>query len=159
LAGKERAVPVVLLAVLFAATAYEAGVALRLLPLGDEPGEGPAGRGLLFGAALLALVVAAVFSAVSASRASTPAGPAIALIDLSAAAFLVARFYSFDPYFAPTLRRFSEGGVAAPWVYSLVALALVAAVLPWTRPRAGLGLTVLVLPLVAVTAFATGLGH
>jgi hypothetical protein len=157
--GKGRLAPLVVLAVLVAATAYEAAIALEVVSAGDEPGEELFGRGLAFGAALLTLLGAAFWLAVLAARPSPPADALLASIDLAAAAFLVARFYSFDPYFAPTLRRFSEGGVAAPWVFAVVALALVAALLVRIRPRVGLGLTAPVLVLLALTAFATGLGH
>ena len=159
MAGKGHVVALAVLVMLAAATAYEAAIALQVVSAGDEPGEEPFGRGLVFGAALLALLGAAFWFAILAARPSPPADTVVASIGPAAAAFLVARFYSFDPYFAPTLRRFSEGVVAAPWVYAVVALALVAAALVRIRPRVGLGLTSPVLVLLALTALATGVGH
>jgi hypothetical protein len=72
----------------------------------------------------------------------------------------VARFYTFDPYYAPALRRMSDDGlIPDAWVYTLVGLALTAAILTRTRPRLGMSATVLVLLLSALTALAEGLGH
>ncbi len=150
----------VVLAVLLAATASEAAVALRVVSLGDHPGEEPVGRSLLFAAALLALLAAAVLFAVLAARSSGPASTPLALIDLAGAAFLLVRFHSFDPYFAPNVRRFSDdGAVSRPWLYAVVGLGLLAAALARARPRVGLGLSIALLPLVAATAVATGVGH
>jgi hypothetical protein len=82
------------------------------------------------------------------------------LLAPAAAAFVLARFYTYDPYYAPTLRRMSDDGlVADAWVYVLVGLALLAAVLVRLRPRAGLGATSLVMVLSAFTALAEGAGH
>jgi hypothetical protein len=73
---------------------------------------------------------------------------------------MIARFYTFDPYFAPTLRRMSDHGLVAPrWAFTLAGGALVAALLTTIRPRAGLTLTAVLLPLLALTALAMGLGH
>jgi hypothetical protein len=78
----------------------------------------------------------------------------------AAAAFLVARFYSYDPYYAPTLRRMSDGGlVAGRWIAVVVAATLVAGVLVPRWPRvaaAGTGIGVWAM---ALTAAIAGLGH
>jgi hypothetical protein len=155
-----RAVALAVLAMLTAAAAYYATVALRWLSVGNEPGDAPPGDGFVFTLALLALVAGAFVFAALASRPRPAADALASLVGLASAAFLVTRFYSFDPYFAPNLRRFSDGGlVAGSWIYTLVALALLAAVLVKTRPRLGLILGAPVLLLIAVTTFATGLGH
>jgi len=155
-----RPIVLAVLVVLTAAAAYEAAVAFGWLSVGPKPGEAPVGNGLVLGAALLALVAGAGLSAVYASHRRPRADALGALIAPAAAAFVVARFYSFDPYYAPTLRRMSDDGlVAASWVYTLAGLALLAAILTRTRPRTGLGLTVLVLLMSAFTALAEGGGH
>lgn len=152
------------LAVLVALTlavAYEAAVAVGWLAVGPLPGQAPVGNGLVFGGALLALLVGAVVLAGYASLPSCPPADALrSLVGPAAAAFVFARFYSFDPYYAPTLRRFSDDGlIAKSWVYALVLLALVAAILARTRPRIGASLTALVLLLSGFTALVMGLGH
>lgn len=147
--------------VLTLAAAYEAAVALGWLSVGPLPGQAPVGNGLVFGAALLALLVGAVVFARYASLQGGPSADALqSLLGPAAAAFVVARFYSFDPYYAPTLRRFSDDGlIAKSWVYALVFLALAAPIVARPRPQIGASLTVLVLVLIAFTAFVMGLGH
>lgn len=160
MAENPRAVAVALLAVITAAAAYEFAIALGWLTMGNEPGDAPLGEGYVFAPALLALVAGAFVFASGALARSVRADALTSLIGLASAAFLLGRFYSFDPYFAPNLRRFSdEGSVADSWIYTLVALALLAAVLARTRPRLGLWLGAPVLLLIAVTAFTTRVGH
>ena len=43
--------------------------------------------------------------------------PVAALLAPAAAAFLVAYFFTFDPYYAPSERRYSDGGaVPLGWI-------------------------------------------
>lgn len=95
------------LMVLTVAVAYEAAVALGWLSVGRCLVKRQSANGLLFGAALLALLVGA---AVFARYASLPGGPPVdtlrSLVAPASAAFVVARRYSFDPYYAPTLAVF-----------------------------------------------------
>jgi hypothetical protein len=73
---------------------------------------------------------------------------------------MVARFYGFDPYYVPTLRRHSDGGVFSPaWVYAVAAFALVASLLCLMRPRVGFFLNSLALVLCGLTATYVGVGH
>ena len=96
---------------------------------------------------------------------------AAATLPLAAAAFVAARFYTYDVYYLPTLRRMSDGGVvSAGWVYGIVVAAIVVGVI-WTvvatvaepaasaarRPARALSVAVLII--CAVTAFAEGTGH
>jgi hypothetical protein len=149
-----------ILAVLAAATAYEAAVGLGWLAVGPEPGEAPPGNGLVLGAAVLALVAGAGLCLVHAWAPLPQLDASGSLLAPAAGAFALARFYTYDPYYAPTLRRMSDDGlVADSWVYMLIGLALLAAVLVRIRPRAGLGATSLVLVLSAFTALAEGAGH
>jgi hypothetical protein len=155
-----RALALAVLFVLTAAAAYEAAVALGWLDVGPEPGQAPVGNDLVLGAALLALIAGAGLCAVYASLRKPRADGLETLLAPAAASFVVARFYSFDPYYAPTLRRMSDDGlVPDAWVYALVSLALLAAVLTRVRPRIGRGLTALVLLLTTFTALAEGGGH
>lgn len=142
--------------VLACATGYEVAAALGWIPIGSVPGEGPAGGGAVFVAAVSALLVG------SGALASAPGSEArlAPVVDLTAAAFVVARFYTFDPYYAPTLRRMSDAGfVAGSWVVMLVAAALVAAVVSIFRPRIGMRAGAVVSLLCALTAVAEGAGH
>jgi hypothetical protein len=148
------------LVLLAIATGYEAAVALGWLDVGPEPGQAPPGYGLVYGAALLVLVAGAGLSVVYAALPRPPSDALWPLLAPAAAAFVVARFYTFDPYYAPALRRLSDDGlVADAWVYTLAGLALLAAILTRIRPRLGLSGTALVLLSSALTAIAVGLGH
>jgi hypothetical protein len=134
-----RAAPAAVVAVLVGAACYEASVALRLLDVGPQPGQGPPSGGVVLVLALAALV----------------AGLAPA-----AAALVVARFFSFDPYYAPTLRRMSDGGAVSPaWVAFVAAAALAAGVALRTGRRSGAFLSAAVLVLSFATAVFEGAGH
>jgi hypothetical protein len=152
-------VVVVLLGVIVAGALYEAAVAGGVVPIGTVPGEGPRGEEYVLLAGVGALLATAVVVAFVAVGVLGPfaAGP---LLPLAGAAFAFARWYSYDPYYLPTLRRASEGGlVPASWMAGLVLLSLLAAALSYARPRPGAALTVVALTLSAVTAFAAQLGH
>jgi hypothetical protein len=150
----------VVVLLLLAAASYEAAIALGWLSVGPLPGDGPpAEETILLGAVAVHLAGAAL-AAGQAVKSGVSAAGAEAGIPVAAAAFVTARFYTFDPYYAPTLRRMSDQGFVAPWwVFTLVGCALVAGMLMRIRPRVGLTLTAVLLPLLALTAFAMGLGH
>jgi general stress protein CsbA len=153
-AVRSHFVAAVLVGVLLAAACYEGAVALGWLHLGKAPGEGPPGQGLVLVAALAALVVAAGLAAVAPRR------PLVPLLAPAAAALVVARFYTYDPYYLPTLRRMSDGGaVAGRWVAFVCAAAAVAALTSRVRPRTGSFLTVAVLILCFGTVVFEGAGH
>src|SRR5204863_10177992 len=107
-----------------------------------------------------ALVRAAVVCGLRSARGRACADVLYVLLAPAAAAFVIARFYPYDPYYAPTLRRMSEdGALPAWWIYGLAALAIVAGVATAIRPRIGLAATAIVLLLSALTALAEGSGH
>lgn len=117
--------------ILLAASAYELALALGAGSLGPLPGDDVAGAGIVFVIGLLAMLTCAVLAPSDASR-PLPA----ALFAPAAAAFVVAFFYTYDPYYVPTLRRYSEGGAA--WYLAVVALIGVGnGVLTWLQPRIG----------------------
>jgi hypothetical protein len=145
-------------AVLAAATVYEAVVALGVIEPGSLPGDGPPGAGIVLAAALVAMLAGAAL-ALGVSGFGGPASTA-ELLSPAAAAFLVARFFTFDPYYAPTLRRFSDSGFVSPLlVAGLVLAALAAAVLTHAWPRAGLFLTAPVVLACALTVLLMAGGH
>ena len=110
------------------------------------------GRGGVVLAALFAMLVGAGLALVSVSV-ETPVWP-IAALAPSAAAFTLARFYTYDDYYAPHLRRYAENGSVQPaWMFAVTAAAVVAGVLAWRLPRVGAVLTAGVLvALVGTTA-------
>jgi hypothetical protein len=140
--------------VLLAAAGYEAAVALGILHLGDAPGDGPPGEGIVLVTALAALLVAAVVAAVAPRR------RLVWLLGPAGVALVVARFYSYDPYYLPTLRRMSDGGaVSGLWIVFLCVAAATAAVIGRLRPRPGSFLTAAVIVLGFVTVAFEGAGH
>jgi hypothetical protein len=146
--------------VLLVAAVYETAVALKWISMGSEPGTGASGEGVVVTAAMLALLSAVGYFAGRLLRREVTLPWAAPLIPVAAAVFMFARFHSFDPYYLPTLRRFSEdGGVADAWVYSLVACApiVVAAIRFW--PRTGSLAAAILLVASAGSVFAFGLGH
>jgi hypothetical protein len=146
--------------VLLGAAIYEAAIALGWLAIGPLPGEGHAEEEQVLLIAVAAQLAGAVLAAAFALEPRMKATAAEFMIPLSAAAFMSARFYTFDPYYAPTLRRMSDDGFVAPWwVFTLVACSLLAATLTIARPRVGLSAVAIVVPLCGLTAFAMGLGH
>lgn len=140
-------------AVLVVAAAYEALVAFGAIELGSEPGAGPPGEGLVLLCALVAMLV-------GAALAMLPRGGALPLLAPAGAGFLLARFYTFDPYYLPGLRRMSDGGLLPPpLVYAVVAASLLAAVFAQRRPLVGRLFTGGVLLASALLALVAGAGH
>ena len=146
-------------AVLVAAAAYALTIAFGWLSIGSEPGEGAAAEGVFVVGAVLALLVAAGSCFVAGIRGRRPSR-VDPLIPPAAAAFVVARFYGYDPYYAPTLRRFSDdGSVAAVWVYGLVLGLVLSAGLIVVRSHVGFPVTAILLLVCVGTVFAMGAGH
>ena len=143
-------------AVLLGAAAFELALALGAGSLGTEPGGDAAGADTAFTlGALATLAGAAVAAGLAARRPSRVA----ALLAPSAAAFMVAHFFTYDPYFAPELRRYSDGGaVPLGWVVFVAIVAAATGALAYFQPRAGAVVTCLVLLLILLTTVFTG-GH
>ena len=101
--------------VLAVATLFEALVAL------DVPGEGARGGGIVFAAALVAMLVGAALAVALALASPATDAPSLVWVLLApwGAAYVTARWLAFDPYYLPTLRRYSDGGVGAPWIAGL----------------------------------------
>ena len=142
--------------------AYELLVALGVIGLGPQPGDAPAGATTIVPLALLALLlVGGLLLAAMGGRGWNGWGRlAVPAAGAAASAFLVARFYSYDPYYAPYLRRMSEGGlVAGRWIAFLVAVTLVSGLLMRRWPRAASAGTAVGVWAIALTAAVAGLGH
>ena len=139
------------LIVLIGATVYQLAFALSLLSFGTLPGKGPAGSDLAVIAALMAMVEGAAVSLVFSSPLRLVRGLEAALAP-AAATFVTARFYTFDPYYFPALRRISENGVVpAAWIFALFTAALLVGLCAWTWPALGSRLTGLLLILCLFT--------
>ena len=144
-------------AVLLAATAYE----LTLLlwgSYGSTPGAGVDGEETVAGAAFLTMLVGAFFAF---GHALYPRAPwAVALFAPAAAAFMIARFHTYDPYYLPTLRRYSDdGGVGDRWILELLVVALVVGVVTRLVPRVGSIATAFLMLLIMATTVLAGAGH
>ena len=147
-----------ILAVLVVGTAYETAVALQWISLGTQPGEGPPFEGLVLFSALIAMFVGAIVAlALSAEGRSSKS---VALLAAVAGAFVIARFHSFDPYYLPTLRRYSDAGTFPPaLVYTVAGIGLLASFLCFARPRVGLVLSGAVLFVCLFASMLLGTGH
>lgn len=146
-----------------AGAAYELLVALGVIGLGPRPGDAPAGATAIVPLALLALLLAGgllLAAAVGGRRWNGWGRLAVPAAGAAASAFLVARFYSYDPYYAPYLRRMSEEGlVAGRLIAFLVAATLVSGLLVRRWPRAASAGTAVGVWAIALTAAVAGLGH
>jgi hypothetical protein len=128
------------LIVVVAGSLYQLAVGLKLLHVGDEPGEGPPLERLfllvpvyvlaLGGGALVLLAFARRYAGELSRTVATRALP------LAAAAFPLCLSTAFDPYYLPTLRRFWTVNTSPPALFVLVILALGVTVLAARRPGA-----------------------
>jgi hypothetical protein len=136
-------------ALFVAAAAYELSVALEWIELPTEPGAAPPGQAIATVAALVATGATIVV-------ARWARAPVFALIPVAAAAWMVAHYSAFDPYYLPTHRRYSDAGSVAPlWVYGVAAGGLAVAFLSLrTRMLAPVYVVVCLL-----TVIGMGIGH
>ena len=141
------------LAVLVVCTLHQVAAAAGWIAVGPQSGDDPTGTTAVVIAALVAMVAGAVALGASVRSRLAP------LVPLAAVAFVVARFYTFDSYYAPALRRMSDGGLVAPGlIYALIVAAVVVAVLIAKRPRAAPAGAVLLVVL-AFVALVESAGH
>ena len=154
-----RAVLLALLAAVTAGVAYETTVALDLIMIRANDADGDRvlllafvallGGGVLF---LVAGVVTPIREALSVRL--------VRLVDVAAVCFVVARWYSYDPYYLPTLRRMSEGGLLTGW-WLLVLIAYTAGVVISFRGSrcTGIVLSGVLVWVCMLSAFFAALGH
>jgi hypothetical protein len=147
-----------ILLLLIGAAAYEAAVALEWIPLGTEPGEGAKYEGLVLASAAIAMLAGVVVSLLLAARRRRSFSAVF--YALAAAALMVAHSYTFDPYYLPTLTRYSASGSFSPaWVFSLAIAGALASLLAFVRPLFGSMATAVVVPLCLFTILFSGFGH
>jgi hypothetical protein len=145
--------------VLATAACYEALAAAGVLEIGNEPGEGTAGETVVSLAAAIGFLIA-VAASLAAARGRGPRGRVFVALPLATAAYMVARFYAYDPYYAPSLRRASEDGLVSQWwVFGLALAACAGAVVVRLAPRLGVALTVFVIASCGLTALVERGGH
>src|SRR5919197_799209 len=119
---------------LLLAAAYEVALALGASGVGAVPGSGAPGEDEVAGAAFITMLIGAVLAPLSGVW-NAPRW-ALASIAPAAAAFVVARFYTYDPYFAPSLRRYSDGGaVSVGWIFVVFVAAVAVGILALRLPR------------------------
>jgi uncharacterized membrane protein YbaN (DUF454 family) len=141
-------------AVLLGAAAFELALALGAGSFGPG-GQDVQGADAVFAIGAVATLVGAGVAAALARRPSR----VTALLAPAAAAFMVAHFFTYDSYYAPYRRRYSDGGAVSPgWVAFAAIVAVAAGALAYFRPRAGAAVTCLVLLLILVSTVFTG-GH
>ncbi len=140
--------------------AYNAAQALGWISIGELPGEDAPGAGLAGAATFLAFLLAIVVVASSLTRPEAIARSVRQLLPLAAVAAVVIGYYTYDPYYAPSHRRYSDyrSGGETLWICFVVGAAIVTAIVSRTRPRIGMLSTFLVLLLCIPTAFL-GAGH
>jgi len=138
----------------------EGAFALGIVGLDASTGAWDA-RGIVVVAAALTLVVAGpVFAAGAFAPFADALRPGLPVAALATAAAVVARFFAYDPYYAPLHRRMSDGGILPGWWIVLVAaLAVAAAALALRSVRASLFLAGTAMCLAGPTIFLAGLGH
>jgi len=147
-------------AVLIAAATFELALVVGLIGTyhGLRSGDSVDGEQVVAGVAAFMMLLGAALAVVHASRPWSPS--AVALFAPAAAAFMVTRFYTYDPYYFPNLRRYSDdGGMPAWWILIVLAVSIAVGLLTRRFPRAGSVATAVTLPLVLVTSSLTGFGH
>jgi hypothetical protein len=146
----------ILVAMLVAAAAFAAALSFGAGTIGPNSGEGVRGDDAVVIIAALAMLLGAPLEVAYSFRPHAVA----ALLAPASAAYLVAFFFNYDPYYAPMLRRYSDGGlVSGGWIAFLAVSAVAAGVLTYTRPRTGAWLSAPLLWLTLLTVFLVPAGH
>jgi hypothetical protein len=150
------------LVVISAGSVYQLAVALRLLDVGDDPGEGPPLERLFILAPFYVLVLGGgalvLFAFARRSAAALSRTLSLRALPLAAAAFPLCRAAAFDPYYLPTLRRFWTVNTSPIALFVLLALALGVTALAARRPGAtAVALTGAVMVASGILAIGEGL--
>jgi hypothetical protein len=142
--------------VLLGAAAFELALALGGWGIGSQPADSTAGQEIVGPAAFLALLLGAVVAGAGGRRRERT----VSLLAPSAALFVTATDYTYDSYYAPTLRRFADGGaVPVTWIFALLAISFAVAAFTWRWPREGGWITAITMFVWAVTLVFAGDGH
>jgi len=148
-----RRVLLAVTALLLAGAVFELALALGAAKPGPQPGDDAVGEAIVAPVLAAAILVGVVLAAGTRDRVAAGLAPAAGLV-------LVAGYYTYDPYYAPTLRRYSDGGAAAPSaVFAVFALTAVTGLVAFRWPRVGGPLTAFALCVCGFTALIAGDGH
>jgi hypothetical protein len=148
-----RRVLLAVTALLLAGAAFELVLALGAAKPGPQPGDDAAGQAVVGPAMAAAVLVGMIVSAGARERVGAALAPAAGLL-------LVAGYYTYDPYYAPSLRRYSDGGAAAPSaIFAVLSLMLLVGLVAFRWPRVGGALTTFALFVCGFTALIAGDGH
>jgi hypothetical protein len=140
-------------ALLLAGAAFELALALGAAKPGPQPGDDAAGEAVVAPVMAAAVLAGMVLAAGARDRVVAALAPAAGLL-------LLAGYYTYDPYYAPTLRRYSDGGAAAPSaIFIVLALTLIVGAIAVRLPRLGGPLTTAALFVCGFTAVIAGDGH
>jgi hypothetical protein len=150
----------VALVVLALGAVYETAQALGWISIGDQPGEGAPGSSAVDLAAFLALLVGLVVAFASVRSAAEIPLALRVLLPLVAVGWAAIGYYTFDPYYAPTQRRFSDYNGSGPtiWIVGLTCAAVAVGLASKWWPKPAMIATTLVLLLCIPTLFL-GFGH
>jgi hypothetical protein len=155
------------LPLLTAGTLYFGGYALGALGPETLPGQQPDGYDLALLGGLLGMLLgcAACFLLGSLAAGELPVGERGWLLCAATAPLavlsIVARQYTYDSYYFPTLRRIADGGgvFSEGWLLALAAGAIVAALSARKSPVQGSVLTAGILVACLFTAILQNAGH
>ena len=109
--------------------------------LGHLPGEAAPGEALLGAALLITLMGGFVVGGLGLSG-RVRRTPALSLVPLAGFSLLLSHYYSYDPYYAPSLRRFSDGAflpLSAVFLAGVLAAAVTALLSSATRAQGSAG--------------------
>lgn len=146
--------------VVLAAAISEASIAVGIVGM-DASNGGWDVRGILLVGASLALFFGGLVLGVAAfTRLADGVRAGLPVVGLTTAALLVARYYAYDPYYAPDRLRFSDISFLPGWWMALLAtLAVCSAALSRRDLPSGLVLAGIAMVLAGPTVFVAGLGH
>ena len=142
-------------AVLAAGAIQQALVATGVLALGTTPGDDPPGQALVV-AAIVAMLAGAVGWPIVGR--DLPRAFRLSLA-LAAAAFAIAHFLAYDPYYAPTLRRYSDGGAVGAATAAAAGAGVLAASLAALRWRRTGAILIAAATLILAAIVVTMGGH
>jgi hypothetical protein len=142
--------------VLLAGACFELALALGAGSIGSEPGGDATGQvvvGPIVEVAWLVGIVVACLGARRGERAVSLLAPVLGL-------YVTATDYTYDPYYAPTERRYADSGaVPVWWIFMLLGVSFTLAFFTWRWPRTGGWITAFGLFVWFVTLVAAGDGH
>jgi hypothetical protein len=151
-----RTIALVSAGVLLAGAAFELVLALGAGSVGGQPVDSSTGQSIVGPIVFFVWLVGLVVAVIGIWRSNR----AVALLAPAMGLFVTAVDYTFDPYYAPTERRFADGGaVPVGWIFTLLVISLAVGAFTRRWPRPGSGLTAFTLFVWFVTLIAAGDGH